>query len=120
MPTYDYRCPKGHEFELFQKMSEEPGAPCPRCGERAERQISGGGGFLFKGEGFYITDYRSEEYRKKASAESGGAEGGSKDGASGEPSTEKPPKTKPSEEKSAKETVAKAKEPGDGPKGSSA
>ena len=53
-------------------MSDEPGAPCPECGEPAERQISAGGGFLFKGEGFYITDHRSEDYKKKASAEQGG------------------------------------------------
>lgn len=69
MPTYDYRCPRGHEFELFQRMSDEPRAECPECGDEAERMISGGAGFLFKGEGFYITDYRSEEYKKKASAE---------------------------------------------------
>lgn len=86
MPTYDYECPKGHRFEVFQKMSDEPVAECPQCGEAARRMISGGAGFLFKGEGFYITDYRSEEYRKKASAEPGaspastassGSEGGS-------------------------------------------
>lgn len=74
MPTYDYRCPNGHEFELFQRMSDDPQAPCPECGETAERVISGGAGVLFKGEGFYITDYRSEEYKKKASAEKKGAE----------------------------------------------
>jgi putative FmdB family regulatory protein len=72
MPTYEYRCPDGHSFDLFQKMSDDPEAPCPECGKTASRQISGGAGFLFKGEGFYITDYRSKEYRKKASSESGG------------------------------------------------
>lgn len=72
MPTYEYRCPEGHEFELFQRMSDEPGADCPTCGLRAERLLSAGGGLLFKGEGFYITDYRSPEYKKKAEAESGG------------------------------------------------
>ncbi len=73
MPTYDYACPQGHRFEVFQKMSDEPVAQCPECGESAERQISGGAGFLFQGEGFYITDYRSEEYKKKASSETGEA-----------------------------------------------
>ncbi len=73
MPTYEYRCPHGHEFELFQRMSDEPVAPCPECGESSERQLSGGAGFLFKGSGFYITDYRSPEYKEKASKESGGA-----------------------------------------------
>ena len=73
MPTYEYRCPDGHEFELFQRMSDEPGADCPECGKPAERLLSAGGGLLFKGEGFYITDYRSAEYKKKAQAETGGA-----------------------------------------------
>ena len=77
MPTYDYRCPNDHTFELFQKMSDDPVATCPECGEEARRLLSGGAGFLFKGEGFYITDYRSEEYRKKAAAEKG-------DGAAGD------------------------------------
>jgi putative FmdB family regulatory protein len=71
MPTYDYECPKGHRFEAFQKMSDKPVATCPKCRSRARRVISGGGGFLLKGEGFYKTDYRSEDYKKKASAESG-------------------------------------------------
>ena len=71
MPTYDYECPKGHRFEVIQKMTDEPGADCPQCGAAASRKISGGAGFLFKGEGFYITDYRSEDYKKKASQESG-------------------------------------------------
>jgi putative FmdB family regulatory protein len=71
MPTYDYECPKGHRFEAVQKMSAKPVATCPKCRARARRVISGGGGFLLKGEGFYKTDYRSEDYKKKASAESG-------------------------------------------------
>lgn len=85
MPTYEYRCPEGHEFELFQRMSDEPGADCPECGRAAERLLSAGGGLLFKGEGFYITDYRSSEYKKKAEAESkkGSAAKGSSDAGSG-------------------------------------
>ena len=72
MPTYEYRCSDcGREFELFQRMSDKPGAPCPDCGCGAERLISGGAGLLFRGEGFYITDYRSDGYRKKAREESG-------------------------------------------------
>jgi putative FmdB family regulatory protein len=71
MPTYDYECPKGHRFEAVQKMSAKPVATCPKCRARARRVISGGGGFLLKGEGSYKTDYRSEDYKKKASAESG-------------------------------------------------
>ena len=66
MPTYDYRCPNGHQFEVFQRISAGPGAECPDCGEDSERMISGGAGLIFKGEGFYITDHRSEDYKKKA------------------------------------------------------
>jgi putative FmdB family regulatory protein len=69
MPTYEYRCPKGHEFELFQRMSDEPRTACPECGDIAERLLSGGAGLIFKGEGFYITDYRSDEYKKAASSD---------------------------------------------------
>jgi putative FmdB family regulatory protein len=70
MPTYEYRCPEGHQFELFQKMSDEPTAACPTCGAAGERILSGGAGFLFKGDGFYITDHRSDGYKKEASKES--------------------------------------------------
>jgi putative FmdB family regulatory protein len=77
MPTYEYLCPKGHEFEVFQRMSDEPGAPCPTCGEAGERQLSGGAGFLFKGSGFYITDYRSDDYKKKASQNESSSSDGS-------------------------------------------
>lgn len=73
MPTYEYRCPAGHLFEVFQRISEQPGAACPECGQPAQRQISAGAGFLFKGDGFYITDYRSADYKKKASTEGGSA-----------------------------------------------
>ena len=71
MPTYEYECSKGHSFEIFQKMSDAAVSECTECGAPAERKISGGAGFLFKGDGFYITDSRSEEYKKKASAEKG-------------------------------------------------
>ena len=57
MPTYEYRCPKGHEFEVVQRITDRARAKCPRCGMVAERQMSGGAGLIFKGSGFYITDY---------------------------------------------------------------
>jgi putative FmdB family regulatory protein len=59
MPTYEFRCPKGHDFEKFYRsMSAAPlEAPCPVCGKIAERQMSAGAGLVFKGSGFYITDY---------------------------------------------------------------
>jgi putative FmdB family regulatory protein len=59
MPTYEYRCPKGHDFEkFFRSIGSAPTeVACPVCGKIAERQLSAGGGLLFKGSGFYITDY---------------------------------------------------------------
>ncbi len=57
MPTYHYRCPAGHDFDKFEKMTAKGRARCPACGRTASRQISGGAGLVFKGSGFYITDY---------------------------------------------------------------
>jgi len=57
MPTYEYQCPEGHAFEKFQRMTDKPRAKCPVCGKPASRKISGGAGLVFKGSGFYITDY---------------------------------------------------------------
>lgn len=57
MPTYEYECSNGHRFERVQKMSDKPVAKCPECGAKASRRISGGQGLIFKGSGFYITDY---------------------------------------------------------------
>jgi putative FmdB family regulatory protein len=57
MPTYEYRCPEGHTFDRFQKITDKPRAKCPVCGRAASRLISGGAGLVFKGSGFYITDY---------------------------------------------------------------
>ena len=72
MPTYEYLCPKGHEFELIQRISGKPRAKCPNCGRMATRQISGGAGLVFKGSGFYITDYGKDGKgpRKEASPSS--------------------------------------------------
>jgi putative FmdB family regulatory protein len=71
MPTYDYECQHcGHGFELFQQMSAAVKRKCPECGKpKLKRLIGTGAGVLFKGSGFYETDYRSESYRKAAKAE---------------------------------------------------
>ena len=59
MPTYAYSCPEcGHEFQKFHKMNVRTRPKCPECGTPAERKITGGAGLLFKGSGFYITDYK--------------------------------------------------------------
>ena len=72
MPTYEDRCPEGHSFDLFQKMSDEPVAECPVCGRPGARMISGGAGLVFKGSGFYITDYGKDgKGPRKAVAEGG-------------------------------------------------
>ncbi|MCX7825113.1 MAG: zinc ribbon domain-containing protein [Verrucomicrobiae bacterium] len=71
MPTYEYECNKcGHVFEVFQTIKEPPKKTCPRCKGRVRRLIGTGAGLLFKGSGFYITDYRSESYKSAAKKES--------------------------------------------------
>ena len=75
MPTYEYKCPKGHLFEKFyQTMNNKRHVTCPTCGRKAERQLSGGGGLVFKGSGFYITDYKRAGEKKESEAESKPAE----------------------------------------------
>jgi len=71
MPTYDYRCKNcEHEFELFQQMSDSVKKKCPECGKLSlQRLIGTGSGVIFKGGGFYQTDYRSDSYKKGADAE---------------------------------------------------
>lgn len=82
MPTYGYECTScGHGFELFQKITAEPAKNCPKCGNRVRRLIGGGAGIIFKGSGFYTTDYKksstsagngSSADQKKDSKESSG------------------------------------------------
>ena len=74
MPTYVYRCTKGHTFELFHSIADESRKRCPRCKAAAKRVPAGGAGVLFKGSGFYITDYRSKGYHEAAKRESGAGE----------------------------------------------
>lgn len=71
MPTYDYKCDEcEHEWELFQRITAKPIRKCPECGKlKARRVIGPGAGIIFKGSGFYETDYRSESYKKGAAAD---------------------------------------------------
>jgi putative FmdB family regulatory protein len=71
MPTYDYECDAcGHSFELFQSITESHKRKCPECGRLKLRRLFGAGAaIVFKGSGFYQTDYRSDSYRKSAEAE---------------------------------------------------
>ena len=73
MPTYEFRCPNGHDFEKFYRsISAAPGeVECPVCGKVAERQLSGGAGLVFKGSGFYITDYGKDGKKPQTSSGSG-------------------------------------------------
>ena len=78
MPTYDYKCDAcNHLWEEFQSIKAEPTKKCPKCGKsKARRQIGGGAGLIFKGSGFYLTDYRSESYKKAAEADKKASAGG--------------------------------------------
>jgi len=71
MPTYEYECQRClHRFERFQGIKDEPVKRCPKCKGKVARLIGTGAGVIFKGSGFYTTDYRSESYRKAAKQES--------------------------------------------------
>lgn len=92
MPTYDYRCEAcEHTLELFQKITESPKKKCPACGKsKLKRLIGGGAGFLFKGSGFYLTDYRSDSYKADAKSDSASpAPAGEAKGEKGDTKSEK-------------------------------
>jgi putative FmdB family regulatory protein len=98
MPTYDYECQAcGSKVEVLQSFKDAPLTECPQCGKNELKRLLGtGGGFIFKGSGFYITDYRSEDYKKreKADSEAKAPSGGAKtDAASPSPSPSEKPAT---------------------------
>src|ERR1043166_9394045 len=104
MPTYEYFCEKcGHQFEQFQSISAKPLHTCPEsaCAQKrwgkgkVRRAISGGAGLIFKGSGFYITDYRSEKYKEAAKKDSAPATSASGDGKAASSGEAKPAAPKP-------------------------
>lgn len=96
MPTYEYKCRKcGNLFDQFQKMTAKAAAKCPKCGAKAERQLSGGAGLVFKGSGFYLTDY-GRAGQSKPSAEGDKAE---KPATEKKTSSESKPESKPKKKK---------------------
>ena len=109
MPTYEFRCPNGHTFERFYRSigTSEAQTACPECGEMAERLVSGGAGLLFKGSGFYLTDYGKDAHKKKApeaksdGAKAEGAKSESSSSSSDSSSASKPSDAKPAESKPA-------------------
>ncbi len=88
MPTYEYKCPAGHVFEkFFPTMHDKRREKCPVCGRQAERQSSGGTGLVFKGSGFYITDYKRAGEKQQDG----------KEGSKATPESKPSPESKPPE-----------------------
>ncbi len=112
MPTYEYACQKcGQNFDAFQSMRDEPFQVCPKelCRQakwgkgKVKRQLGTGAGLIFKGSGFYITDYRSNSYKEGAKKESGGSEKSGGESGGGKTET-KPAPVKKTETKTKKES----------------
>ena len=116
MPTYEYVCSKcGHDFEKFQSMLDKPLATCPKelCPKKTwgkgkvKKKISSGAGLIFKGSGFYITDYRSEGYKESAKKDAEAA----KPAAAAEPKAATTPEAKPAAKMEPKPTVKAESKP---------
>ena len=112
MPTYDYVCDAcDHEFELFQSITEVVKKKCPKCKKPKLRRLFGtGAAVMFKGSGFYTTDYRSENYKKRASEDKPASTNGSSETKSGgESKSENKPAAKQSADSTAKPKSKSAK-----------
>jgi putative FmdB family regulatory protein len=111
MPTYDYVCDAcDHQFELFQSITEAVKKKCPECKKPKLRRLFGtGAAVMFKGSGFYTTDYRSESYKKRASEDKPAASNGEAK-TSGDSKSESKPAAKPSSESSSKAKPKAAKD----------
>jgi len=95
MPTYDYRCENGHTFEVFHGIKDDSPRRCPQCDAPAKRVPGGGGGLLFKGQGFYITDHRTPSYKEGAKAENPAPARPAAEGGKSAPSGEGKPRPAP-------------------------
>src|SRR4051812_27812428 len=104
MPTYDYICDGcGHEFEAFESIKADPQTECPQCREaKLRRKIGAGAAIIFKGSGFYQTDYRSESYKKSAAADKPAESSSSKPAESSSPSPTPTPTASPARTESPK------------------
>jgi putative FmdB family regulatory protein len=116
MPTYEYRCPEGHDFERFFRTisAAEPNVACPVCGKIAERRMSAGAGLLFKGSGFYLTDYGKNAHRSSGSTpqkSDSGASGSSDAGSSSTSSTSASSESKPAAKADAKPATTTTPKP---------
>ncbi|EAQ77043.1 hypothetical protein DSM3645_04305 [Blastopirellula marina DSM 3645] len=97
MPTYEYECDAcQHQFEEFQNLSDDVLTKCPKCKKKKLRRLfSTGGGLIFKGSGFYITDYRSDSYKKSASSDSSSSSSSSGGSSSSESKSSSKSESKP-------------------------
>jgi putative FmdB family regulatory protein len=114
MPTYEYRCDAcGHEMEAFQSITANPLRKCPECGKlKLKRLIGIGAGVIFKGSGFYETDYRSDSYRKAAEAEKKSASGDGKSTSKADGKSEKKTESTPNASTDKSSGNGKAKKAG--------
>src|SRR5687767_8844647 len=121
MPTYEFRCPKGHEFDRFYKtMSTAPSeVHCPECGAVAARQLSGGGGLVFKGSGFYLTDYGKNAHRGESPKGETSKGEGSKSDMKADTKTDTKADTKSDTKATKAETKAETKPKAETPKAES-
>jgi putative FmdB family regulatory protein len=108
MPTYEYECPQCGVFEVVQSMRDERLQRCPTCKRKIRRLLGTGAGIIFKGAGFYQTDYRGEAYKSAAKADTAPTEGASKTEAKAEAKTEAKPEAVKKESAAASKTEAKS------------
>ncbi|MFN9986220.1 MAG: FmdB family zinc ribbon protein, partial [Pirellula sp.] len=114
MPTYDYECDAcGHTFELFQSISADPETKCPKCKKLKLRRLIGtGAAVMFKGSGFYQTDYRSDSYKKSAAADKTPTDSSSSSSSASSDSSASKSDSKTTSSNSSESTASKPKKKG--------